>query len=66
MTVSALDNLTARERQVLDGIIACKFSREIAHDLGVTEKTVRLHRSSILAKTGAKNVVHLVRMALNV
>lgn len=49
---SAADTLTAREREVLAQIAGGATNREIAHRLGVAERTARTHVSSILAKLG--------------
>ena len=49
---TAADTLTAREREVLAQIASGATNRQIAHHLGVAERTVRTHVSSILAKLG--------------
>jgi len=56
--------LTQRQCKVLDLVVAGKMSKEIAHDLGLSEKTIRYHRSEILQKLCARNVAHLVRMVM--
>lgn len=56
---------TARERQVLDMILDEKTSLEIASELGISPRTVEAHRKSLLNKTGAKNVVGLVKSVLS-
>jgi len=48
----AAASLTARERQVLDGLCSAKSNKEIARDLGVSDKTVRNQLTSIFAKLG--------------
>ena len=50
-----LGTLTDRERQVLDLVVAGRSSKEIAHELGLSGKTVEVHRSKILAKMQASN-----------
>jgi DNA-binding NarL/FixJ family response regulator len=50
-----LDTLTPREHEVLDQIAAGRSNREIARALGVAEKTVKAHVSSVLAKLGVQD-----------
>jgi two-component system, LuxR family, response regulator FixJ len=59
-----LARLTAREREVLDLVVAGHPSREIADVLGLAKKTIDLHRSHIMAKLRAESVVDLVTMVL--
>jgi FixJ family two-component response regulator len=61
---SALTKLTRRERQVLDGIMSGKLNKVIADELSISPKTVELHRSNLMAKLGAHNVVELTRVVL--
>ena len=60
----ALAKLTRRERQVLDGIMSGKLNKVIADELNISPKTVELHRSNMMAKLGAHNVVELTRVVL--
>ena len=55
--------LTAREREVLDHVVAGRTYGEIARDLFVSEKTVSSHVSNLLRKTGAANRVELAQLA---
>lgn len=59
-----LDNLTQREREVLDLIIAGKLNKQIANDLGISIKTVEVHRSRVMEKMGANSVAELVQLVL--
>ena len=59
-----LSELTPREQQVLDGIVAGKMNKMIAYDLGISERTVEVYRANIMQKTGASSLSELVRMAL--
>lgn len=61
-----LDVLTAREREVLENLAAGKISKVIAHDLGISERTVELHRSRILKKMGARNSTELLNQVIPV
>ena len=57
-----LASLTRREREVLDRVVAGKMTREIASELGISPKTVEVHRSHITRKMHVGSVVQLVRM----
>jgi len=59
-----LSALTERERQVMDLVVGGDVNKVIAYKLGISPKTVELHRSRIMAKMGASNVSNLVRMAV--
>lgn len=53
--------LTPREYQVLCGVVAGKLNKQIAADLDVGEKTVKVHRGRVMKKMGARSVASLVR-----
>ncbi len=57
-----LSTLTPREREVLEHVVAGRSSRNIAEQLGLTEKTVELHRSRVNKKMMVRNAVELVRL----
>jgi FixJ family two-component response regulator len=57
-----LSSLTARERQVLDGVVAGLLNKQIAGRLGIVEKTVKVHRARAVAKLGVRSTAELVRM----
>lgn len=57
-----LSNLTAREQQVIDGVVAGLLNKQIAGRLGIVEKTVKVHRARAVAKLGARSTAELVRM----
>jgi FixJ family two-component response regulator len=57
-------SLTRRQRQVLDLVLAGFHSKNIAADLGISQRTVENHRAAIMRKTGSKSIPGLVRIAL--
>jgi two-component system response regulator FixJ len=61
---SRLKTLSERERQVLDGLVAGKPNKIIAHDLGISARTVEIYRANVMTKMQADSLSHLVRMAL--
>lgn len=63
-TQERLDKLSPRERQVLDLVCAGKLNKTIADVLGISIKTVELHRANMQSKLGARNVQELVRLTL--
>jgi two-component system response regulator FixJ len=62
--VARLAQLTAREREVMDGVVAGKSNKAMAIDLGIAEKTVEAHRSTMMHKLGIDSVADLIRLAL--
>lgn len=61
-----LDRLTARERQVLDQLVVGNLNKVIAFNLDISPRTVEIHRARAMEKMQARNLAHLVRMALQV
>ena len=58
-----LETLTSREREVMEGVVAGRLNKQIASDLGIAEKTVKVHRGRVMEKMVASSVAELVRMA---
>jgi len=54
--------LTDRERQVLAEVVRGRLNKQIADQLGIHERTVKLHRTSITAKLGVRSVAELTRL----
>jgi len=59
-----LDSLTQREREVLGLIVGGRLNKQIADDLGISIKTVEVHRSRVMEKMGAASVAELVQLVL--
>jgi FixJ family two-component response regulator len=57
------ETLTPREQQVMMLVTTGKMNKQVAGDLGVSEITVKLHRSAAMRKMGARTLADLVRMA---
>jgi FixJ family two-component response regulator len=55
--------LTARERQVLEMIVAGRLNKQIAADLGTVEKTIKFHRANVMHKMGVRTLADLVKVA---
>jgi FixJ family two-component response regulator len=58
-----LDTLTPRERQVFEKVVAGRLNKQIAAELGIVEKTIKVHRSRMMRKMNASSVVDLVHLA---
>jgi two-component system response regulator FixJ len=61
-----LARLTPREREVMEGIVDGKLNKVIAADLGLSTRTVEIHRSRIMEKMQVRSVSNLVQMVLSV
>lgn len=58
------DTLTAREREVLSHVVRGRLNKQIAGDLGIHERTVKLHRTAITTKLGVQSVAELTQLTL--
>ncbi|WP_298331129.1 chemotaxis protein CheB [Asticcacaulis sp.] len=61
---AVLGTLTARQKQILDRVLAGDPSKNIAADLGISQRTVENHRNAIMKKTKSKSMPALARLAL--
>ena len=59
-----LARLTTREREVLEELIVGNLNKVIAHNLGISPRTVEIHRARVIEKMQARNLAHLVRLAI--
>lgn len=62
---SHLESLTAREREVLELMVKGKQNKQIAQELGVSPRTIEIHRARVMEKMEAHSVAELVRMMLD-
>ena len=57
------EKLTSRELEVLAQVLRGRLNKQIAADLGITERTVKLHRTAITTKLGVRSVAALTLLA---
>lgn len=55
--------LSAREREVLERVVAGRLNKQIAAELGAAEKTIKVHRARVMEKMAAASLAELVRLA---
>lgn len=61
--MARLGRLTRRERQVFDLVVRAKMNKQVAFELGTTERTVKAHRHQVMEKMQARSLVELVSCA---
>jgi RNA polymerase sigma factor (sigma-70 family) len=59
-----LESLTPREREVLLHVVRGRLNKQIAGDLGIAEKTIKVHRARVMQKLGVRTIADLVRLVL--
>jgi FixJ family two-component response regulator len=60
---SRFNRLTSREREVFAHLISGQLNKQVGFDLGISERTIKIHRHQILGKMQADSIADLVRMA---
>lgn len=58
------EGLTPREREVFRLVVAGRLNKQVARELGVAEKTVKVHRARVMEKMGVRRVAQLVQLAV--
>jgi FixJ family two-component response regulator len=61
-----LSSLTPREREVLCHVVAGQLNKQIAADLSIAEKTIKVHRARVMEKMGASSLAGLVAMTARI
>jgi two-component system response regulator FixJ len=62
--LNRIESLTPREKQVMKLVVEGVANKVIAVDLGLSERTVEIHRAKVMEKMGARSIAHLVRLHL--
>ncbi|GAU05485.1 LuxR family transcriptional regulator [Burkholderia stabilis] len=58
-----VDRLTPREREVMALVVTGRLNKQVADDLGIAEKTIKIHRARVMEKMEAASLADLVRLA---
>ena len=61
--VKCFESLTSREKEVFSGVVSGKLNKQVAFQLGISEKTVKVHRANMMRKMRAKSLADLVHIS---
>jgi two-component system, LuxR family, response regulator FixJ len=61
-----IESLSERERQVFDLVAAGEMNKAVAADLGISERTVEVHRAQVMKKLGVRTLAQLVRFKIEI
>ncbi len=61
-----IEQLTQREREVMDLVVAGRLNKQIADELAISMKTVEAHRARVMEKMGVRSLAELVRLVIQV
>lgn len=64
LVLERLETLSAREKQVLDGLVAGHANKVIAYDLGISPRTVEVYRANVMTKMQVRSLSELVRVTV--
>ena len=59
-----VDALSRRQRQILEALAKGRLNKQIANDIGLTERTVKMHRAALLKALGVRTVAEAIRIAI--
>ncbi|MBM3595064.1 MAG: histidine kinase, partial [Alphaproteobacteria bacterium] len=59
-----IETLSPRQREVLKQLAAGKLNKQIAYDLGISERTVKMHRAAVLSALGVRTSADAIRLAI--
>lgn len=59
-----VDSLSRRQRQILEALAKGRLNKQIAYDLGLTERTIKMHRAATLRGLGVRTVAEAIRIAI--
>jgi len=62
--IERIESLTPRELEVMNWVVEGKPNKVIAHSLGISQRTVEIHRARVMEKMRAESVPHLVQMVI--